>query len=72
MEYLRYGLLLHLLSACFMLSNPLAFQSMDRTDGMKPMYNPSDNIEGYEEILEGGHDSKGITHMLAKRIQFFH
>ena len=62
MEYLRYGLLLHLLSACFMLSNPLAFQSMDRTNGMKPIYNPSENIEGYEEILLGGHEEEGFAH----------
>ena len=72
MEYLRYGLLLHLLSACFMLSNPLAFQSMDRTNGMKPIYNPSENIEGYEEILLGGHEEEGFAHQAAKRIQFFH
>ena len=45
---------------------------MDRTDGMKPMYDPGDNIEGYEEILLGGHDNEGFAHMVAKRIQFFH
>jgi hypothetical protein len=41
---------------------------MDRTDGVKPLYNPSDNIEEYEEILEGTHESSGWTHAAAKRI----
>ena len=39
---------------------------------MKPIYNPADRIEGYEELLTGGHEDEGIAHNIAKRFQFFH
>jgi hypothetical protein len=71
MEYLKYGLLLHLLSASFMLSNPVAFQSLDRSQGMKPLYNPEENIEGYEDYVDGAHEDS-LAHNATQRMQYFH
>ena len=36
---LKYGLLLHLISSCFMLTNPGAFHTKDRSDGMGELKN---------------------------------
>ena len=54
-----------------MLSNPVAFQSLDRSEGMKPLYNPEENIEGYEDYVDGAHED-GLAHNATQRMQYFH
>jgi hypothetical protein len=39
MDYLKYGLLLHMLAACLMLTNKIGFKTKDRSNGASPMFN---------------------------------
>lgn len=49
MEYLKYGILLHLMAACLMLTNKLAFVTKNRDNGVKPLYNTKLGIEVAQE-----------------------
>ena len=44
MEYLKYGIALHMVTACLMLSNKLAFITKDRSNGVDPMY-PTEDVD---------------------------
>lgn len=54
-EYLKYGLLLHLIVSCFILTNPTAFKTKDKNGSMGTLIDVSENLEAInldESVLE--------------------
>ena len=66
MEYLKYGLLLHLIAACFMLTNSLAFETKDKTGGMGTLVNVKENIDNI------GADGTQMENTLMYRFKYYH
>lgn len=69
MEYLKYGLLLHLMAACFMLTNSVAFYTKDRSNGMNTLHNIKADLEN-AGLSTGSPASFGAK--LSERVQFYH
>ena len=51
MEYLKYGLLLHMTAACLMLTNKKGFDTLDRSGGPKLIFNAA---EEHDKLVEQG------------------
>ena len=51
MKFLKYGIILHMCTACLMLTNKIAFITKDREEGVEAMYNLK---EGILELTEHG------------------
>jgi hypothetical protein len=60
MEYLKYGILLHLAAACLMLTNKLAFITKDRSSGVDPLYTTQLSIDKIETDLSASDQSEAI------------
>ena len=65
-KFLKYGLLLHLLSSCFMLTNPGPFVTKDRTDGMGELRDIN------EELRSNGFSTENKAFSLADRLTYYH
>jgi len=55
-EYLKYGLLLHLIVSCFILTNSTAFKTKDKNGSMGTLLDVSENLDkishNEESVLE--------------------
>lgn len=51
MEYLKYGLLLHMVMACFMLTNKESFITKTKFEGVSPIFNAAGH---HEKMVEDG------------------
>ena len=70
MSYLKYGIILHMATACLMLTNKLAFITKNRENGVNALYNTKETID---ELNKHGitADSSYIKDMV-DRFKFFH
>ena len=70
MSYLKYGIILHMATACLMLTNKLAFITKNRENGVDALYNTKETID---ELNKHGitADSSYIKDMV-DRFKFFH
>jgi hypothetical protein len=56
MEYLKYGLLLHMVMGCFMLTNKEAFITKSKFQGVRPIFDAKEQHERLEAEgkIQGG------------------
>ena len=67
---LKYGLLLHIISSCFMLTNPGPFLTKDRSDGMGELSNIEEQLR-LKQVFDGD-NSQSFHEKLDARLSFYH
>ena len=67
---LKYGLLLHIISSCFMLTNPGPFLTKDRSDGMGELSNIEEQLR-LKQIFDGK-NNQSFHEILDARLSFYH
>ena len=70
-EFLQLGLILHILGAFFMLTNPLAFNTNTDAEGLDMDFNPVETVNEIEQGLGMDGNSSALASFY-DRLKYFH
>lgn len=73
-EFLRYGIYLHMIMGFFMMMNPIPFYTLNRLEGIDPLFDPSNMLYqlGFKDTEGPAFKEHSAAEFLRQHLQFFH